>query len=752
MHFQPLTDSKGPDGVVPPVQRGQTDGRDLSQDSGSDFGRPSGTSGKGGISYGRATFVHVMLVLFALLIIARASQHQIFNQSIWQQRADDQYVREAHMLTPRGTIMDAGGGVLAETRREVEIAISPRKAMEVKTERGRVIKTSDTRPLIRKHLGELRIPDSTIRRIFNDPRQRRVVLKQTFLPADADRFAGLAAVERRSVAVRVNSAPAGLRGIVGAVNDSGTGISGIERDLDSILKGVAGHASVILDGTGGRVRSPGLDVVEEQPGHTVVLTINRSLQEIAENALANARRSTGASGGDVVILDPRDGSILAMAGVRNGKPAMTSTPIAEAYEPGSVMKPFVISRLLDLQRVGPDDVVETENGRWELAGRTLRDEHKAERMSVRDVVRFSSNIGTAKLAMQMTRREEYEALRDFGFGAFTGVPYPAESRGRLALPADWGGMTSASVAIGYEMMATPLQIAAAYAAIATDGELLQPLLVREIRDAEGKVVFHQSRRVVRRVVSPATAALMREMLRGVVDSGTARAASLATFDVAGKSGTARRLIPGEAYAAGRYNASFAGIFPVDDPQYVIVARLIDPEGTYFGGIVSGTMVKGILQDALVARNASLDRAALARVVRAPVTATTSDSGETGDSFPDSSQSRLSRADAPERNDKSLSGTIRVTVDLPFDTSVQIATRSVRDVGRAPVPSLEGLDVRQAVVLLSTTGFRVLIKSGGQLRTLPDAGTMLDRGAEVTLIVPDFSVSSKTSSRRDGSRH
>lgn len=154
-----------------------------------------------------------------------------------------------------------------------------------------------------------------------------------------------------------------------------------------------------------------LTPVEARPGHTVTLTINQSLQEIAEQALTDARKRTGASGGDVVILDPRDGAILALAGVRDGKAALTSTPLAEPYEPGSVMKPFVVSRLLDAGRAQPDEMLNTENGTWSVAGRTLSDEHKAASMSVRDIIRFSSNIGTAKLAM---RFNEQQGIRPFG--------------------------------------------------------------------------------------------------------------------------------------------------------------------------------------------------------------------------------------------------------------------------------------------------------------------------------------------------
>jgi membrane peptidoglycan carboxypeptidase len=299
--------------------------------------------------------------------------------------------------------------------------------------------------------------------------------------------------------------------------------------------------------------------------NTVSLTINKQLQEIAERGLADGIQTTGATGGDVVIMDPRDGSVLAMAGVRNRKASLTATALAEPYEAGSVMKVFVISRALDLKRVHADQMINTEGGKWLVAKRTITDEHKAAYMSVRDVIRLSSNIGAAKIGTMLSQREEYSALRDFGFGTLTGVPYPAESRGQL--PSEWNAQTPTAVAIGYEVSATPLQIATAYAAIANGGELLQPAVVREVRDPEGHVVFTHERRVIRRVLSPETAHLMRDMLASVVDSGTAVAADLATFDVGGKSGTARRTEGRRGYVPGKYNSSFAGMFPIQAPQF-----------------------------------------------------------------------------------------------------------------------------------------------------------------------------------------
>lgn len=700
------------------------------------------------VSRGRAAFVHVTLVLFAAAIVARAAQIQFVERATWQRVAERQHVKDLTVAPPRGAILDATGNVLVETREQVKLVIEPHNLTTVRRKgKDGEIRTIDTRAVVRRGLRELRVSDANLRRVFNNPKARWVELPYRFLPADLDRFKGLPGVKTLPVLTRVNATPEGLRGIVGALDADGAPVGGIEMELDPFLRGEAGHNPVVLDGRGGRIGSPMLTPVEARPGHTVMLTINQSLQEIAEQALADARKRTGASGGDVVILDPRDGAILALAGVRDGRAALTSTPLAEAYEPGSVMKPFVVSRLLDARRANPDEVLNTENGTWSVSGRTLSDEHKAASMSVRDIIRFSSNIGTAKLALRFNQQEEYAALRDFGFGNFTGVPYPAESRGRLSLPTEWSKMTPASVAIGYEMMATPLQIATAYAAIANDGELLQPVLVREVRDSEGRVVFQHRKRPVRQVVSPATAALMRTMLKSVVDSGTARAANLTTFDVAGKSGTARRLVPGQGYVRGRYNASFAGMFPAEDPQYVIVARLIDPEGTYFGGIVSGAMANMILQNALATRDASLDRGALARVARPmPVTPPRPLSPEAQRLAARDSARRDSLRAAPPPKAEPLAEPARVVVDLPFDPQRAPGRRVTEEGNLQLVPSVYGLDARQAARTLYAAGFQVSVVRGADVRTRPAAGTALRSGATVQLEVPRLTTGAGTEVR------
>lgn len=682
----------------------------------------------------RATFVHLSLVLFAAVVVGRAAQIQLFEHTYWAQKAASQHLVDVAVTPPRGAILDATGNVLVETREQVRLIVEPhnlRRYPRVVNGRKSRKDSLDARVELRKTLKSLRVPDAWVVRALNR-KYRWVEMPQRFAPADVQRLKGVPGVRLVSGLERVNSTPEGLRGIVGVFREENDFRSGLERQLDEYLRGEIGHDSLVKDGSGRRVVSPQLRAVAARPGHQVTLTINQQLQEIAEEALADARARTNASGGDVLILDPRDGAVLALAGIRDGKAAYTSNALTESYEPGSVMKPFVVARLLDLQRVSPDQVFNTYDGRWKHLNKTYTDIHEAPTMSVRDIVRYSSNIGTAQLALRLSAAEQYEALRDFGFGVPTGIEYPSESRGTLPLP-PWKGILQTQLSIGYNMTASPLQLAVAYAALANGGELVQPSLVREVRDASGTVLYRHKRQVIRRAISRETAALMREMLKSVVDSGTATSADLATFDVGGKSGTARRTI-GRNYVEGKYNSSFAAMFPVEAPQYVIVARVIDPKGTYYGGIVSGNVVKDILQSAIATSDASLDRAELARLARPmpapPPKPRTPE--QLRIALRDSLRFDSLKAPLPPKAEP-LPMPSRVVVELPYAPRAKVAA-SVPSELRA-VPSVFGLSARQATRTLHAAGFQVAVVEGKAVRTRPLAGVMLRAGSTVQLESP-----------------
>ena len=692
----------------------------------------------------RASLIHGSLVLFAMALIARAIQVQLIDGPMWAQSAAKQQIRQSDLAAPRGQILDERGIVLAESRELVQIRIAPNQV-----HRERSAKQNDRRELLRG-LTALGVSKPLIQTAL-DSTKTWVEIPKSFVPRDVEGLLKLRGVKPQFVMQRVIAAPDGVRRLIGVMDANGLAIGGIEQELDSLLRGQIGRRTSLRDGRGKYFDTPSKTGFEPTPGHSVTLTINSTLQDICERELQLALQRTGATGGDVVIVDPRDGSILALAGYRNGKVPLSSTPLAEGYEPGSVIKTFFVANLLDRGLTTPDEMVNTEDGRWVLNKRTITDEHKAAFMPVRDVIRNSSNIGIVKLTSRLSSSQEYEVLRDFGFGVQPGTPYPAESRGRVSLPKTWSSQTPASMAMGYEMLVTPLQLAVAYAAVANGGELLQPALVREIRDANGTIVFQHQRRALRRVLSPKAAEATRVILQSVVDSGTGVAADLQTFDVAGKSGTSRRS-EGGRYLDGKYNATFAGMFPAKNPQYVVVARLIDPKGLIFGGKVAAPVVNRILQGAMATRDVQLDRSALAAVARlVPVKVDTvalrvaarKDSiahalalkNAAGKVWVDVA-GMLDSAEIVDTTAMMVRAAPKVAMPAPTSVVVQFPYKPkavrVTETELMPIPNVVGLDLRDAVRTLHAAGFQVKLVGGASGRTKPLAGSFARAGTAVQL--------------------
>lgn len=688
-------------------------------------------------SRGRAILLHLSLVAFGAALLWRAARVQLVEGDAWSRLADAQHLQADTLRAPRGTIEDDRGDPLAISREVLRLEIAPNQVRPPTKDR-------NDRDSLARELAALGVSRSVIRRALDSTRTY-VAVPGVYLPSEVKRLRAIRGVRAEWAMQRVPTGTPGLRGVVGAVSGEGEAVSGLERALDSLLRGRDGERLGVRDRRGRAPwDSPVGRRVDPRAGHTVRLTVNQRLQEILERELLDAVARTGSSGGDLVVLDPNDGAILALAGVRRGAVSPSVTPLTEAYEPGSVLKPIFVAWLLDQGRTFADELVNTGNGRLALPGRTITDEHKAPAMSVFDIVRWSSNVGTVRLVTErMQPDEEYELLRDYGFGTPTALPYPSESRGTLRAPvsasgrAQWTRESPASIAIGYEFTATPVQLALAYAAIANGGELLEPALVREVRTPEGDLVFRHRRRVLRRVASAKSTEQVRAMLKAVVDSGTGRAAGLTAFEVGGKSGTARLADGSGGYKAKAYNATFAGMFPMSAPQMVVVARLIEPEGQIFGGLVAGPLVRQVLLGALAARDAALDRAILERVARdvplAPEETLEARAGGAGAAAvsrvasvpPDSLVEAPARA-APR---EPMPAPGRVLVALPWTpTDTAAGPRAVRT-----VPSVRGLSVREAVRTLHAAGFRVkLLPSGEVGRTRPAAGAAAREGSLVIL--------------------
>jgi cell division protein FtsI (penicillin-binding protein 3) len=656
----------------------------------------------------RVGLIHLVLALFAIAIVVNSARVQLWQGRRWSASAARQQSTERILPAPRGDILDAVGETLAQSRETVKLDVAPQ---EVKH-----------RGLLRSALLRAGIPADVAARAV-DPARRWVPLPGRYVAADVARISAMRGVYTTPIIVRTYASSDGTRHIIGRVDADGRALDGVELALDSLLSGKPGSAIVMRDAHGRKFDSPGTPGTTPVTGNTVVLTINHALQEIAERALEDAVEKMGAEGGDVVVLDPANGDILAMASQRQDPRATASTALTEPYEPGSTLKPFIAAALLEKGRARETDVVNTHNGQLTVNGRTINDEHRAARLNLAEVIRWSSNVGIVQFVERLSPREEYEALRDFGFGTATGVPYPVEAAGTLREPARWSKQSAHSMAMGYEVAVTPLQLAAAYVALANDGELLEPALVKEVRAPDGRVLYRRERRVIRRAISPAVARRVRRMLLGVVEAGTAVKADLGSFSLAGKTGTARRTVRGR-YALGQHIPTFIGLFPADHPQFVILVKLDNPRGAYVGGLTAAPVTKAVLEAALASRAAALDRRTLATSRRAqPLdSAAAARRAEVATQVVRDSV----RAAAPLAEDDTADSAPFVTV-LPMR-----AARRSKAVAPRAVPDVRGLPLRGAVHALHTAGFRVQLVNGATGSTSPAAGAIVAAGTIVQL--------------------
>ena len=401
------------------------------------------------------------------------------------------------------------------------------------------------------------------------------------------------------------------RGVLGRVGVDDVGLSGLEGQYDEVLSGVPGQIRVERGADGETIPGGEQEVTEPDQGDDLVLTLDRSLQHAAERALANQVEATGAQGGIAIVSDPRTGDVLAMANVVRAEdgpqagravPSSNNAAVTAVFEPGSVNKVITMAAALEEGLVEPATMV-TVPDRIQVSDHefTDHDPHPTETWSVTDVLAQSSNVGTIQLAQQLGSERLDRYLRAFGFGEVTGLGFPNEVPGLMLDLDQWSGTSIGSIPLGQGISVTALQMLTAYNAIANDGVLVQPRLVSGTVQADGS---HQDAPAPdqRRVISEQTAVELQRMLAEAVRSGTGAEAGIASYEVAGKTGTARKPQPEGGYedAAGRFHyiSSFAGFVPAQDPSLSLIVVIDEPTSSIYGGDVAAPVFAQIAQEAL----------------------------------------------------------------------------------------------------------------------------------------------------------
>lgn len=552
-----------------------------------------------------AARIHVCLVLLLLAfggLLARAVLLQVRDGERLARLAARQATRDIEVAARRGPIYDRSGVPLALSVEVESIYARPRRLQPADVPR--LAATLDM-PAV-----ELRARLKTSRPF--------VWLRRQVSPAMAARVramelpgVGFVTEHRRFYP---NGPVAGH--VVGFAGLDGQGLEGIERAYDAVIRGDVAHRAESRDARGRGLLPEGLDPEAVSPeGNALVLTIDRRLQFAAERALGEAVETAGAAGGIAVVLDPATGEVLVMANVPEFDPnrfaearpaAWRNRAVTDVFEPGSTIKAFLAAAALEAAVVDAADVFYAERGVYRIGGRTVRDAYPAEWLTLSQILRVSSNIGAIKVAERVGPRRYRRMLAEFGFGRRTGIDLPGEVEGTLGPAGEWPAVTLATASYGYGLAVTPIQLAAAFAAIANDGAAVPPRVVRGIRLADGRVVpfgdeVRSRKEVVRRVIAPETARRLTSMLEAVVaPGGTGQQAALAGYAVAGKTGTARKVEERGGYADGRYVSSFVGFVPADAPRFVIAVFIDEPKGSIYGGAVAAPAFRAIAEAALTA--------------------------------------------------------------------------------------------------------------------------------------------------------
>lgn len=541
----------------------------------------------------RTYMVAVFFVLGLGVMVARAYQLQVLERDQLAALARANYRDRITLPPKRGTIYDRQGHALALT-------------VEVGSVYARPSCIKDKRSVARKIAGVLRMQRQKILPLLESKRSF-VWVKRRIPPPMIEKIkalgidgVGVVPESRRYYPGRETAAH--LIGFVGADNQ---GLEGLEKSYDSILRGPPTRLLQLQDALG----RPFLTQQTEPSGsglHDLVLTIDKDIQFHAQQSLEAAVRKSKAKSGQCLVVNPRTGEILALAVVPEFNPNIFSrySPeqwrnrvVTDSYEPGSTMKAFLLAAALEEHVVNPQTRFNCENGTFGIAGKTIHDTHPHGILSVQDIIKFSSNIGALKIGRALGYGAYSRYLERFGFGSRTGLGVLGEQKGFIRSAKTAKEIETITAYFGQGMSVTSLQLAMAMGAIANGGELMQPLLVSQVRDSSGKVIQETSPKVVRRVLATKTCERVCRILEGVVEKeGTGSDASIRGFRVAGKTGTAQKVDSGtRKYSPRKYEAIFAGFVPVEDPRLVIVVMVDEPEGIPYGGMVAAPVFREIGQ-------------------------------------------------------------------------------------------------------------------------------------------------------------
>jgi cell division protein FtsI (penicillin-binding protein 3) len=551
----------------------------------------------------------ILLVLIAMgaglaAVALRLVHLQVIESGELGRRAERQQERLVKLEPKRGNILDRMG-------RELAVSLDVESVYGVPTE------VENPRSVARELARVLREnPADLERRLASD--RRFVWISRKVDPARADKAR---VIDPKAIGLQTESRrfypKKTLAGtVLGFTNVDNKGIEGVELLYDKELRGTDGWVMAEKDARGRTVfpGGHGFQYQLPQPGKDIVLTIDEVLQHIAEKELDKGLAEAKARGGVCIVMNPHTGEILALSarpavrgrGAFNPNEPKRHRPdewrnraVTDVFEPGSIFKPFLAAAALEERAVHPQERIDCSAGCIQVADRVIKDAHRNGVLTFTDVIAESSNVGTIKVATRLGKARFFKYITAFGFGKRTGVDLPGEIAGLVKDYRLWSGVSLGSIAIGQEIGVTPLQMAAAYSAIANGGTLMKPYLISEVRDPKNVEGSKAAALPVGRVVSEETASMLQKILRKVVETGTGQKAKPASYTAAGKTGTAQKIDQRTGlYSKDDYVSSFVGFVPAGAPKLVILVMVDSPVGAVYGGSVAAPIFKAIAEQGL----------------------------------------------------------------------------------------------------------------------------------------------------------
>ncbi len=546
------------------------------------------------VSYaGRINFLRVVFALIFVAIAAKLVVIQGVRGFYYHKIAQGQYESRVILKANRGLIYDRNGSLIVSNSYGYSYAADPQ-----------LLGAADKSRIAQKFAAVFGLPAGYFMDKLNT-KGRFVWLARDISPSQTSdlqdfKMYGLIRLQDQQ---RIYPYGPSAGQILGFTNVDGKGASGVELEFDSLLAGTNGYEIMQLDGLGRKMPSVDYPKVNPVPGCNVQLTLDMNIEQIVEQELAAGVQRADAAAGTAVFMDPNTGQILAMANYPSFDPAeydkysyadSRDRAITDVFEPGSTFKIVTTSAAIEEGVETPDDLIFAENGRYTVYGRVIQDFERAGWITFRRAVELSSNIAFSKVGRKIGSDKFYRYARDFGFGAPTGIGLPGEVPGELKKPYEWSKVSLPFMSFGYEVLVTTLQMAQAYCAIANGGTLMRPYIIDKITNPDGDMVFSNTPMKIRRVVTPDVAHTLTGLFVDVVEHGTGEEAGMSDLLIAGKTGTAQKLVDGK-YSKKFYHASFAGFFPVPNPQIVGYIMVDSPMKGYTGGLVAAPIFKKIAE-------------------------------------------------------------------------------------------------------------------------------------------------------------